>query len=401
MSKNNNINIQESSSVNPESKNNTLEEALSAKKKSAGNTAAVSADSKKKSDKKKKTAKIAAIVLASVAGVFLMIFIWMKAYAPEMLTGFFNNPLKSGKTIMTVNGNEISSEEYLSYLMPVKKVFEDQYGAGVWGNNPDLEKKLIESVEDYVVSQYVLLAWAEEYGITIDGVTEEEFGEQKQNIIAQFGSEAGYKAALKELYTTEEVYDLQIKQDIVITKLSKAIAEADDSYFVVSDDDVREYYESNGLYTIKHILFSIADSSIEDVKKKADTADEVLAEILGGADFDTLAKLYSDDQEQTDYSKGYICAPGAQEPELEKAALSIGTDEVYPEVVVATYGYHIVKRIDPSNELLHAELDDIILDGRVQAKKDEIRNRISVTYCSNYDDITISFIDYLAKQTKN
>ena len=83
---------------------------------------------------------------------------------------------------------------------------------------------------------------------------------------------------------------------------------------------------------------------------------------------------------------------------LEEAALSLGVGEIYPEVVIATYGYQIIMRIDPSYDLLHSELDDVILDSRVQNKKNEIIQSMTVEYCPNYDEITLSFIDYLSEK---
>ena len=78
-----------------------------------------------------------------------------------------------------------------------------------------------------------------------------------------------------------------------------------------------------------------------DAKKKAE---DVLAKVNAGQDFDALIAEYNDDPGATD--EGYTFAKdGSMVPEFEEAsfALEIGQTS---GLVETSYGYHIIKRLE-------------------------------------------------------
>lgn len=326
----------------------------------------------------------AALVLILVAGLRLL--------APDSFYKLFGiDPLKSGGVVLTIDEYEISRDEYLSYVVPAKQVLEETYGAEALAQREDLLTLVRQTAEESLFGRYTLLKWAAEYGITMDSITEEELSERRDAAIESCGGKSAYQEALEASGTTEAVQDRKLRQELVIEKLTYALATGDDPLFTVTDAQVREYYKENQLYTVKHVLLLTSDyaSAVE----KLESARKVLASAAAGQDFDELVKLYSEDTEKETYLDGYVCQPGEQEPTFEQAALSVEPGELCGEVVSTSYGYHVIQRIEPEAEVLHAQLDELIVSDRIAQKRVDLQSGMLVYYGAGYDNISFAGID--------
>ena len=65
--------------------------------------------------------------------------------------------------------------------------------------------------------------------------------------------------------------------------------------------------------------------------------------IRSGEDFDSLVTRYNEDNRSI-----YSFGKGEMEPDFEKAAFNLGTDEI-SDIVETEYGYHIIKCISTFN----------------------------------------------------
>ena len=99
----------------------------------------------------------------------------------------------------------------------------------------------------------------------------------------------------------------------------------------ISDDDISKIYQSN-YACAKHIL--VSDEAL---------AEEILAKITGGEDFDKLMNEYSEDPGLVSYPDGYIFTTGEMVQEFEDAAFAIEIGTI-SDIVKTDYGYHIIKR---------------------------------------------------------
>ncbi len=191
---------------------------------------------------------------------------------------------------------------------------------------------------------YAVIAEGEKNGV---GFTEEDdkkikdwIAEQKKNYGAEFEN------VLKSSgYADEDtLYEIQ-KIQLHMQKIYEDIEKNPSKYITntikknITDDKV----------TVKHILISFEqeeDGTLSDeAKAKAKkTAEEVLAKVKAGEDFDALVEKYNTDPGATD--QGYTFAQdGSMVKEFEDAsfALEIGGTS---ELVETSYGYHIIKRIE-------------------------------------------------------
>ncbi len=117
----------------------------------------------------------------------------------------------------------------------------------------------------------------------------------------------------------------------------------------VSDNEIKDYYEKNkDKYTqeeqvrAKHILISPARKNISDDEAKK-LAEKIYNQLKKGADFDKLAKKYSDDPGTKDkggdlgfFPKGRMVKP------FEDAAFSLKVGQI-SKPVKTRFGYHIIK----------------------------------------------------------
>lgn len=118
----------------------------------------------------------------------------------------------------------------------------------------------------------------------------------------------------------------------------------------------------------KHILISTVDAAtgaaMSDAQKKQAEAkaQEVLAKLNAGEDFDTLMNEYCEDPGLAESPDGYVFTRGQMVAPFEKAAFAMEENEV-SGLVPTDYGYHIIKRV-PLN--LEAEEEKGIINSMVQ-----------------------------------
>lgn len=371
--------------------NHTLKEALEARRLASARQQPdrpAEAPAARPKFKGKRIILTAALIAAGLAAALAAV----RFLAPNSFYKLFRiDPLKASGVVLTIDEFEVSRDEYLSYAVPAKRRLEETYGAEEVASQEDFLTMVKRHAEESLFGRYTLLKWAKEYGITVEGVTEEELQAKREEVISGYGGKEAYQAALAEAGSTEAVAELKLRQELVIEKLTYCLALGDDPFLTVTDDEAWDYYRENGLYTVKHVLLLAGDFS--SAKEKADSAQKVLSAALAGQSFDELVKLYSEDTEKESYLDGYICQPAEQDPAFEDAAVSVEPGQIYPEVVSTSYGYHVIQRIEPTLEMLHRQLDDIILDSKIQEKTAALQDGMLVYYAPGYDNITFAGID--------
>ncbi len=196
---------------------------------------------------------------------------------------------------------------------------------------------------------YATIAEGEKRGIVFtdedDKTIKDWIAEQKQNYGADF------EKVLKDSGYADEntLYEIQ-KIQIYMQKVYEDI-ESNPSNYITDSIKNKILDTDDEKVTVKHILIgfeqgedgSISDEAKANAKK---TAEEVLAKVKAGDDFDALVEQYNTDPGATD--KGYTFAQdGSMVKEFEDASFALEVGET-SELVETTYGYHIIKRIERS-----------------------------------------------------
>ena len=132
-----------------------------------------------------------------------------------------------------------------------------------------------------------------------------------------------------------------------LAQLRQTIPVTDDELKALYQQDIQHYQVPNRFHA-EHILFLTVggktDAEIEEIKKKAE---DVLAQARKkGADFEELAKKYSEDpgSKSKGGDLGWLLQ-GQTVPEFEKAAFSLNKGEM-SGLIRTQYGFHIIKVLD-------------------------------------------------------
>lgn len=158
----------------------------------------------------------------------------------------------------------------------------------------------------------------------------------------------------------------------------------------VSDQALQDYYNQHladykvpNTVHVEHILFKTmgkTDAEAAEIKKKAE---DVLKQAKAGANFEALAKKYSED----DGSKakggdlGWI-VEGQTVPEFQNVAFSLPVGKI-SDLVKTQYGFHIIKVLGhqtahtKSFEEVRSSILPILLDQKVNAEADSVASQMA------------------------
>ncbi len=169
------------------------------------------------------------------------------------------------------------------------------------------------------------------------------------------------------------------KEKNILLSYKRGLATDDYIRKNLSEDEIKEYYESNiiGDITASHILVKVnvdSSASDEDKKKAEDTAKATIKEIYEklekGEDFHDLAKTYSDDTANA--SNGGRLGTftyGEMESSFEKACIELKVGEYNKEAVKTSYGYHIILKEDEKAKPELKTVREYIIGKLISAKK--------------------------------
>jgi peptidyl-prolyl cis-trans isomerase D len=158
----------------------------------------------------------------------------------------------------------------------------------------------------------------------------------------------------------------------------------------VSDDTLRAYYNQHideykveNRVHVEHILFKTIGKTDAETAEIRQKAEDVLKQAKHGANFEDLAKKYSEDDatKPKGGDLGWI-VDGQTVPEFQQAAFSVPKGQI-SELVKTQYGFHIIKVLD--RETAHTKTfeevrDSIlqpVLDQKVNAEADDISNQMA------------------------
>ncbi|HEX4073901.1 MAG TPA: peptidylprolyl isomerase [Candidatus Acidoferrales bacterium] len=175
----------------------------------------------------------------------------------------------------------------------------------------------------------------------------------------------------------------------------------------VSDDALRTYYIANinqykveNRVHVEHILFKTVgktDAEIAEIRKKAE---DVLKQAKHGANFEDLAKKYSEDDatKPKGGDLGWI-VEGQTVPEFQQAAFSLPKGAI-SDLVKTQYGFHIIKVLDHEDAHTKSfeEVRDSILQPMLDEKVNQEANNISDQMAAAVRQSDRQSLDDLAKK---
>lgn len=197
-------------------------------------------------------------------------------------------------------------------------------------------------------------------------ITEEEFAEVYQLIMAQVGGPQALQMFLLQNNATEEQFIEQVRMNMLLNALAEAEVEVTDEALLAWFESNRDYYDTPETVAVSHILVDTEED-----------AQEIMRLLAEGADFATLAQEKSLDP-GTSSEGGYLgeIRRGLTVEEFEKTAFGLAIGEL--GLANSSYGWHII--------LVHAKTEG------ESANYEEIAHLVALDYRANKALDTQSFL---------
>lgn len=276
--------------------------------------------------------------------------------------------------VMTADGEEISWDEYFSWLkmnaLQIESSLQSMAAYGMssdWSDPVDasstdgqtIAEYAVESAEDSIKQLLAIRGNAKALGFVEDEDFEQALAEQResdiQTVCGEGATEEDFLAALADAGMTPEVYDRICAANAAYSGAFTQVYGA--SGELVSDADALKYLTDEGYIYANHILLMTIDSSTGEeldeaaaAEKKA-KADEIYAELSAIEDTDALVARFKElkdelceDTGKATYPDGYVFTSGTMVTEFEDACAALG-DYGLSEPVKSDYGYHIILRL--------------------------------------------------------
>ena len=266
--------------------------------------------------------------------------------------------------VATADGTPVYWNEFAYWLAYIGSqiAYPDENGEIDWyaaeGSEEPLAEALLSNVQDSILQYHILEGMAAEKGIEFDKEGEEYVDGMIQeaitNIAGEDGTEENLAENLKDYYLDMDVLRYHGKIQYLYTKLFEELFGADGEK--VSDEDIAEYVEENGLMLAKHILYSVTDETgaeLDDAAKaeKKAAAEKAVQQLRAITDNDALVQKFdeimnteSEDPGLAYYPDGYVFGSGEMMQEFEDGTKALGDYEV-SDPVETSAGYHVILRL--------------------------------------------------------
>jgi parvulin-like peptidyl-prolyl isomerase len=270
--------------------------------------------------------------------------------------------------VAVVDGTEITKAELDEFVGYAKKGYEAANQEFPKVGTPEYQSVRSQWLS-YLVQREELRQEAADLGIV---VTAKEIDKTENDFIKEKfgGKRAEYVKALKAQGFTPEQYRTVHETTALSTKLFDEITKD----VTVSDADVLAYYTQNQANypesrDVRHILIAVKKGGKVDYAASKAKADELYAELTGGANFAALAKANSADPGSKEQGGKLTVQRGQTVPEFDKTAFALDEKEI-SKPVKTQYGYHIIQPLSPVRGSFET-YKDVVRATLLQQRKNE------------------------------
>lgn len=298
--------------------------------------------------------------------------------------------------LLTVNGREITAEEYCYWLGNMTAYYEMMYASGE--ETLDLSGEVApgrtwdDQLRDTAYQNCVLLAitdaLAAQQGVSLSDEDLRDLASDRARNITSAGGDAGYAYQLQVMGINDATAS-DMDQTAKLLEVVRADY-AEKTAAALTGEEVARYVQDNDLLRAKHILLLTRDMTTgeryddEKVARQKAKAEDILAQVQADpAKFDELMQANSEDSGLSAYPDGYVFTAGEMVAPFEEGtrALDIGG---ISGLVESDYGYHIILRLDPDCDETRQAMAQARLEDMLQTAIDQAE----VVKAPEYDAIT-------------
>jgi parvulin-like peptidyl-prolyl isomerase len=237
--------------------------------------------------------------------------------------------------VVLVGDMEVAKAEYDQLLAQARRTFKDRKQPFPKTGTQEFEQ-LKQAIVRSLVEEAQFAIGAEELGVEVsDEEVEKRLDELKEQYFQ--GDDKKYEEELKK----QGVTDAQVREDLRSRILSEKIFKEVTGDVKVTEAEVKKYYEDNkeaqfgtpASREVRHIL----------VRTRA-RADQLYAQLRGGASFAALAKRYSQDPSSKDQGGKFTAQKGATVAPFDRTAFALETGEL-SRPVRTRFGFHLIEAL--------------------------------------------------------
>ena len=238
--------------------------------------------------------------------------------------------------VAVVGDETITKAEFDQLIDQARKSYTQQKRAFPKAGTEEYQALRAQAMQ-FLVQRAQFEQKAEDFDINVsDDDVDKRLAQLKKQYFKD--DEKKYQAQLKEQGLDED----QVKEDIRAQLIQEKIYAEVTKGATVSDQDVEATYKKNksqyvqpATRNVRHIL----------VKKKQ-LADQLYAQLQGGANFAQLAKQHSEDPSSKNSGGKLTISRGQTVPPFDKAAFSLVNNAI-SKPVKTQYGWHIIQPLGP------------------------------------------------------
>ena len=297
----------------------------------------------------------------------ILFFLFMCATAGIQPTLAADAPKSAEGKVATVNGVDISREDYDREL----KMYIDRLARRGQTLDEQQTKIVSNQILDRMIETELLYQESRKQGIKIESsAIDTQLGEIKQ----RFDSGQKFTEAIEQMGLTEAGVRQQIEKGLAINELIQTRV-ADN--ITISKEESRKYYDAHPelfkqpeQVKASHILVKVAPDSDAKTKTAAGKKIEKIQDrIKKGEDFASLARENSEGPSAAKGGDLGYFQRGAMVKPFEDAAFALEVNQV-SDVVETSFGYHLIKVYDkkPEKTLAYAEVEQQLTDHLKQQK---------------------------------
>ncbi len=280
-----------------------------------------------------KLAKYTAFILALV-----MLCATLTSCKKEVGAGSENT-----ETLITVGSYKVTYDEYAYFYKNYKAELPS-------ASDTELKERVLETLK----SNRAIEILCEKYDVKFTAQQEEKFNEYFQSIIDEQGGREGYEKFLSENNLTGDVFRHVYRVQLLEQEL-RAYMTAESAGIIKSDDATFEADLEKNFYAAKQIL--IRNDKGDSKEKNAELAQNILARLNAGEEFDTLMDEFSEDSVNS--KEGYYFTHGQLLPSFEELVKNTPVDALGAVVAESEVGYHIIYRLPLSQEYIEKHYEDL------------------------------------------